>query len=81
MLDRAARPPPSRAAVRSRRTRARAKAGRAVYAVEAVEHELAEALIRSGRLTEVQVLDRGTVQRELALLIADWAARWLTRHT
>jgi hypothetical protein len=75
------RPPPSPAAARSRRSRARAKEGRVIMHVEVDEYQTAEALIHSGRLTEEEALDRGTVQRELALLIADWAARWLPRHT
>jgi hypothetical protein len=51
-------------------------AGRVLYAVEANKAELVEALLRAGRLTEPQALDRAKVEAALASVVRDWAARW-----
>ena len=82
MLDRSppappARPPLSPGAARARRARARHRAGLTVYAVAAHEHQLAEALVRAGRLTDGEALERAKVEKELSRLVDDWANRWL----
>ena len=40
------------------------------------EFEIIDALIASGRLSEVESRDRRLVERELADLVDDWARRW-----
>lgn len=64
------------AAVRQRRARARRKAGLVPISLEIEENAIAEALIASGRLTEAESARRELVGRELAAVVADWAARW-----
>jgi hypothetical protein len=40
------------------------------------EHELAEALLQSRRLTDAQALDRSRIEAELASIISEWIRRW-----
>jgi hypothetical protein len=72
MLDR----PPSPAAQRQRRARARRRNGHVIRRVDVDEHALATALIASGRLSEAEALRSDLVERELGRLIADWTERW-----
>ena len=66
----------SKAAQRTRRSRQRRRRG--VISVRLDVHERAiEALIESGRLSETKSRDRQLVERELAVVLADWAKRWL----
>jgi hypothetical protein len=65
------------AARRRRESRAREKRGEVSGRIIYHEHEVAEALIAAGRLSEDEALRRDLVARELALVVADWAARWL----
>ena len=55
---------PSAAALRKRTERARRKAGEVVYRVTVPEYDVAEALRRA------------LVERELAAVLTEWAARW-----
>jgi hypothetical protein len=74
-----ARPPPSRraaAAERQRRSRGHRRAGEALYRVWASEWDVVEALVSSGRLTEAEALQRPLVERALAAVLIEWAARW-----
>jgi hypothetical protein len=62
-------------ALYQRRWRARRK--NPVRVVSLVEHErdaVLHALIKSGRLSQAEVSRRNLVERELSLLIAEWAA-------
>ena len=76
--DRRMTPAASRtqAAARARRTRWRRRHGLVSCAVDVNEHDLAEALILSGRLTESEALQPAKVQCELHGLIRDYIARW-----
>ena len=66
---------PSSARERARRSRQRKRCG---VSVRLDVHERAvEALIVSERLTEEQSRDRRRVERELALVIADFTSRWI----
>jgi hypothetical protein len=74
-------PPGHSSAARQRRARARRKCGEVVLRVLVHEHDLAQALLASGRLTEGQTLDPARVEQELSRLISDWSRRWLgVRH-
>lgn len=75
MLDRA----PSPDAIRARRYRWRRRNGLVPHRLDLDEHELAEALIASGRLTEAEALHPELIDRELLAVIADFILRW--RHT
>jgi hypothetical protein len=78
MLQRPARKqrPPSPNALRLQRLRARRKAGRTVYQIETDEHAVAQALIRSLRLSEAETQDRKRIERALADVVAEWAEHW-----
>ena len=56
--------------------RASAGGGASQLRLDVPEVETIEALIASERLTEQQALDRRLVERELAIVLADWAKRW-----
>jgi hypothetical protein len=73
MLERS----PSRTAARARKARARRRQGLGCFRVEGHEHYIAEALIRAGRLSEEQALERAAIEHELARLVEDWCQRWL----
>jgi hypothetical protein len=47
-----------------------------VMMVEAIENELAQAMMNAGRLTEAQALRRSELQREVNQLVKDFVARW-----
>jgi hypothetical protein len=68
------------AAARQKKARKRRKNGLVCFRVEAVENDLAEALIRSGRLSEDEAARQRRVERELGAVLCEWAARWLDRH-
>jgi hypothetical protein len=74
MLARARRKTPD--AIRSARYRARRHNGHAIFRLELDRDALIMALLVSGRLTEAQALDHARVERELAGVLAEWAARW-----
>ena len=61
---------------RTRRSRQRKRRGVISVRLDVPEVETIEALIASERLTEQQALDRHLVERELAIVLADWAKRW-----
>ena len=42
-----------------------------------VRHPVMEALLASGRLSDAEGLDRARVEREIAEVLAEWAARWV----
>jgi hypothetical protein len=65
------------AAARQRKFRARLKRGVGCFRIEGVQDDLAKALIRSRRLSEDEALRIRRVERELAAVLAEWAARWL----
>ncbi len=60
---------------RQRRYRQRQRRGQAVYRVAADDRVLL-ALLRSGRLTDTQALDRTQVEKEFADVLLQWALRW-----
>ena len=79
MLVRPPRPDDPRrksASARQRRYRRRAKAGNAIFPIEADECAVIEAMLKSGRMTEAQALKRKLVNAALGELIAEWAGRW-----
>jgi hypothetical protein len=67
-------------AAHQKKARERRKNGLVCFRVEAVENDLAEALIRSGRLSEDEAARQRRVERELGTVLREWAARWLDRH-
>jgi hypothetical protein len=72
------RPPTDRtaASARQRRHRRRAKAGKVIFAIEADEYTIIEALVQSRRLTRDEALRRSLVNAALSRFLDDWAARW-----
>jgi hypothetical protein len=69
--------PPSSAAARMRKTRERAKNGKAIFRIECDHDMIVLALLESRRLTEAEALDRRNVEREIGLLVEDVARKWL----
>jgi hypothetical protein len=63
---------------RSRRARARARDGLAVFALEANHDAVVLALIESAKLSEQDALDRRKVNAALAKMLGEWAAHWRT---
>jgi hypothetical protein len=63
-------------AIRSRRKRARRRAGLVNVAIDVDETGAVEAMIRSGRLSDEQAMRRQLVERELALVVTEWIRRW-----
>jgi hypothetical protein len=62
--------------LRQRQSRERRRRGEVAYRVVFREHEVIEALIRSGRLTEAATVDRQQVELALGGVVRDWALRW-----
>jgi hypothetical protein len=75
MLD---RPPATadRKRARRRRYNRRQANGLVVLRIECCEHDLAEALMSSGRLSPEQALQRGELEHAVAELIGDFVIRW-----
>jgi hypothetical protein len=65
------------AAVRQRRNRQRRRAGKSVYQITLKGNEAIEALLRAGRLTEIEALRRDRVEQALAELVSDFVKRWM----
>jgi hypothetical protein len=61
---------------KQRAYRKRLACGIAVLRVPIQHHELAEALIASGRLSIAETLDRRAVEHEVALLVEEWRRQW-----
>jgi len=59
-------------AERARAYRARQRVGFQVFAIEADAYGLIDAMIETGRLTEVEALEPARVTTALAALIEDW---------
>jgi hypothetical protein len=70
---------PTSVAARQRKTRARRRNGLVPMHIDVHEHDTAEAMIRSGRLSEAQALRPVAVARELEKLVAEWSERWLPK--
>jgi hypothetical protein len=71
------KPSRSRAATRQAEHRRRQRNGKVVLSVEVDEHPLAEALIRSGRLSAGETQSRNLLSRSVADVLSEWAERWL----
>jgi hypothetical protein len=69
----------SSAAARKKAYRARQRNGRICLKVEACEHELAAALIASGRLREAAAMDRGAVEKAVNGIVNQWVDSWVRR--
>jgi hypothetical protein len=67
------------AAVRQRRSRQRRRVGESIYRIAVHETQAIEALLRAGRLTEIEALRRDRVEQALAALVADFVKRWMER--
>ena len=67
---------PSSARERTRRSRQRKRRGVISVRLDVPEVEIIEALIVSERLSESDTRDRRLVERELSIVLADWAKRW-----
>ena len=67
-----ARRPTSRQA----RWRERQRNGHRIFRIEAIEHDVINALIESKRLDERAALDHRAVENALAAVLQEWAARW-----
>lgn len=63
-------------AAKKRRWRARQRNGVVVLPIEVNEHDVAAAMIESGRLDERQALDRAELKRAAEILVREWAQRW-----
>ena len=68
--------PPSPAARRKRRYRARQRCGHIVVGVEINRDEMLTALIVSGRLCESETLQSDQVAAALGDVLSEWARRW-----
>ena len=66
----------SQAARKQSRYRARLRSGRVIL-LETPIDEVVEALLRAGRLTERQALDRSQVERAVAEVVTEWSQKWL----
>lgn len=64
------------ASERQRRARDRRRRGEACFRITLPHHDLLDALIRSGRLTEAEAARQQLAERALATVVADWIARW-----
>jgi hypothetical protein len=67
------------AASRKRRYRARQRNGEIVLKVPAHEHELAAALIASGRLREAAAMDRAALEKAVNGIVGQWIDSWVRR--
>jgi hypothetical protein len=63
-------------AARQRRARERRARGVICLRVEVSEHDVANALIASGRLSEDEALRRSLAEREVAEVLNEWCERW-----
>lgn len=72
------RPAPGKNAAceKKRRQRARARLGQVVLRVVVHEHELIEALLETGRITERDALCRQNVEAAAAHVLKTFIARW-----
>jgi hypothetical protein len=59
------------------RHRALQRAGLGVGRIRFCVYDVAEALIRSGRATPAQCLERRVVEHEIELLVHEWTKAWL----
>jgi hypothetical protein len=75
MTEQAAQRPATLA--RKQRYRDRQRLGQCVLRVVAPEHDLAEALLEAGRLTDDEALSRDHVERALTAVVLDFIARWV----
>jgi hypothetical protein len=66
------------AALKKRRYRRRLRNGRCVLSPEVVEHDFAEALLLSGRLSEREALRRDQLTRAAEAILCEFTARWRT---
>jgi hypothetical protein len=66
------------AALKKRRYRRRLRDGRCVLSPEVVEHDFAEALLLSGRLSEYEALRRDQLTRAAEAILCEFTARWRT---
>jgi hypothetical protein len=64
------------AALKKRRYRRRLRDGRCVLSPEVVEHEFAEALILSGRLSEREALRREQLTHAAESILSEFTERW-----
>jgi len=62
---------------KTRRYRARQRAGIAVFRVRAPAYEMIEALIQAQRITVADALHRDRVEGALAEVAMEWAKHWL----
>ena len=67
------------AAGRQCRRRDRARRGVVVRPIETDDQMTITALLNSGRISDAEALRREFVERALAQVLAEWAARWLER--
>jgi hypothetical protein len=67
------------AADRQRRYRQRQQRGSVVYRLDVDRDVVLGGLLESGRLTEGEALRRQLVERALAEVLEEWAARWLKK--
>ena len=65
-------------ALKKRRYRKRLRDGRCVLHPEIIEHDFAEALLISGRLTDSESLRRDQLTRAAEAILSEFTARWRT---
>jgi hypothetical protein len=63
-------------AVRQRRKHERRRAGLICLRIEAHEHDLAQAMLNSGRLTADEALRRPLLERAAGEILEDFVQRW-----
>jgi hypothetical protein len=71
--------PPMSSANRTKRYRARQRAGVAILKVPVPFYELVDALIEARRLTAAEALDRRKVEHAAGQALADLTVRWLQK--
>jgi len=67
---------------RQAKRRQREREGRDRWCLDVAETEsfrIAEAVVRCGRLTAEQALDRQLVEHELARVVVQWATEWIEK--
>lgn len=73
-------PPPAQApADRTRRYRARQRAGISILRVPVPDYDLIEAMIEAQRITVAGALDRKQVEHAAGEVLAEWASHWLQK--
>jgi hypothetical protein len=65
---------------RQRAYRARQRSGHVVLKIKVNEHEVAEALLLTDKLSPEKALDRAQVGQALSKMITEWSRAWIKKR-